>query len=397
MIDTSFSSSYYQIGKSLSTEWALFVIIHFAKFKMGNIDNVKGIGNGAMDSSRAVSTWANVSGVRWNGAEKWARRRAVESGEDGKAARTNKVCYLAWLVCQVFLLQSTTARVCVCVCDVKTRQNGNVVRRPPLIAAGYFLRCYVPRQNYHLLLRPFWYILGAFSLSLSFSLPFLPGGSGGIRFSSPNPKKSFKKAFYFFDRLFYPFWKCSLLWPCLFLFSLLKNVKPFLCREIFKGKTTKAAASNSTCWSWKRLVIGIGHVLLSRPSALATRWSDQIWNIPFIITPIRVQRTGTLFSFIVHTFDAIRVHTQTTLYVYKYVVQLHESEMFLPRLYYSSTATAAADPIRKPASSLGKSPSSSCRAKQIDADPKKLAASYSQISKHEPSWLLERGCVYTCT
>jgi hypothetical protein len=28
--------------------------------------------------------------------------------------------------------------------------------------------------------------------------------------------------------------------------------------------------------SWKRLVIGSGHVLLSRPSALATRWSDQI-------------------------------------------------------------------------------------------------------------------------
>jgi hypothetical protein len=64
--------------------------------------------------------------------------------------------------------------------------------------------------------------------------------------------------------------------------------------------------------SWKRLVIGSGHVLLSRPSALATRWSDQIWNIPFIITPIRVQRTGPLFSFIVHTC-LIHVYTHARL------------------------------------------------------------------------------------
>jgi hypothetical protein len=92
--------------------------------------------------------------------------------------------------------------------------------------------------------------------------------------------------------------------------------------------------------SWKRLVIGSGHVLLSRPSALATRWSDQIWNIPFIITPIRVQRTGPLFSFIVHTC-LIHVYTHARLLAcsmcvcaYKYVVQLHESEMFSPRLYY---------------------------------------------------------------
>jgi hypothetical protein len=53
----------------------------------------------------------------------------------------------------------------------------------PPMAAGYFLRCYVPRRNYHPFFVSFDIFLECFFLFFFFFFSFLPGG-GGIRSSS---------------------------------------------------------------------------------------------------------------------------------------------------------------------------------------------------------------------